>query len=285
MLNKFAVVPEHFILATREFRPQTHLLEPADLAATWACIEAYHNSGGQGQDQGQGQGLFAFFNSGEHSGASQPHRHLQLLPVERMRDGLAEAVREGDGCVKTEWQVLADRLAGDDADNNKGVELPFATFGERLGPDETGETLHAIYLRLYRQACAAVDAAAAGINKGKVSESAETTIEMGGEAHISYNLAMTRQAMVIAPRTAEGATVKAAGGGDSVGKLALNGTVLAGTALVKNEAEWDALRNDPAQLLAILGRIGVPPAAAKGTRSWRRTAARESGEEEYYSSN
>lgn len=30
--------------------------------------------------------LFAFFNSGKHSGASQPHRHIQFLPVEEMVD-------------------------------------------------------------------------------------------------------------------------------------------------------------------------------------------------------
>jgi ATP adenylyltransferase len=42
------------------------------------------------------------------------------------------------------------------------------------------------------------------------------------------------------------------------GRLALNGTVLAGTALAKNQAEWDALRDDPGQLLAVLGKIGVP---------------------------
>src|ERR1700753_1808706 len=34
VLNKFAVVPEHSILATAAWAPQTHLLRPADLEAT-----------------------------------------------------------------------------------------------------------------------------------------------------------------------------------------------------------------------------------------------------------
>jgi ATP adenylyltransferase len=58
----------------------------------------------------------------------------------------------------------------------------------------------------------------------------------------------------------EGTAVVAGDGGEKkdVGKLALNGTVLAGTALVKTQEEWDALRAEPEQLLEILGRIGVP---------------------------
>lgn len=44
VLNKFAVVPEHFILATTEFKPQTHILESSDLEATLACIEAYEDA-------------------------------------------------------------------------------------------------------------------------------------------------------------------------------------------------------------------------------------------------
>jgi ATP adenylyltransferase len=65
VLNKFAIVPGHFILATKAFKEQTHLLEEDDLAVTFACLQAWRKCG---------LDLFAFFNSGEHSGASQPHR-------------------------------------------------------------------------------------------------------------------------------------------------------------------------------------------------------------------
>jgi ATP adenylyltransferase len=91
VLNKFAVVPEHFILATTQYKEQTHLLEKQDLAAAYACVMAY---------KAQGKELFGFFNSGIHSGASQPHRHIQFLPVESMMSGIELA----------DWKLLIDSL-------------------------------------------------------------------------------------------------------------------------------------------------------------------------------
>lgn len=92
MLNKFPVIAEHFIIATKANKPQTHVLEQDDLEATHACLRAWHADGRKR--------LFAFFNSGEHSGASQPHRHVQFLPVENM--GLGQ---QSDG-----WELLVDRI-------------------------------------------------------------------------------------------------------------------------------------------------------------------------------
>lgn len=236
MLNKFAVVPEHFILVTRAFKQQTHLLAADDLAAAHACVRAYHDH------DGGGGGLFVFFNSGEHSGASQPHRHLQLLPVDKMREGLPEAGGDGAG-----WTVLADRLAGGDQDNNTGrAQLPFATFAERIADDIGSEALRSAYVRLYRRACAA-----AGLDEGNLGDLEADDVPV----RISYNLGMTRNSLVVCPRAAEGDVVRSRDGKE-VGRLALNGTVLAGTALVKSEAEWDALRADPDQLWSVLGKIG-----------------------------
>ncbi|KAK3332368.1 hypothetical protein B0T19DRAFT_415468 [Cercophora scortea] len=40
--------------------------------------------------------------------------------------------------------------------------------------------------------------------------------------------------------------------------LAVNGTVLAGTALVKSRDEWEVLRAHPEKAVALLGKIGLP---------------------------
>lgn len=244
VLNKFAVNQEHAILATTAWRPQSHLLEASDLAAAYACVQVY---------AARGEELFVFYNSGRHSGASQPHRHLQLLPVAQMREGLEKGE---DGA---EWAVLANRLL-----DGGGKDVPFYVAAARLRDDANGdapspEKLHAIYLDLYRQARAAAQGTTAVI---EAAEEYDTAAEERGDvpARISYNLALTHRTMALLPRTAEGGT-------DNEYSLSLNGTVLAGTALVKNEVEWDALRSDPARLGGVLAQIGVPPAAERGRPS------------------
>ncbi|KAK3495221.1 ATP adenylyltransferase-domain-containing protein [Neurospora hispaniola] len=299
VLNKFAIVPEHFILCTRGYKEQTHLLEREDLEAVRGCIEVYHHrydqkyngerrSDGNETTVGKEPKLFAFFNCGEHSGASQPHRHLQLLVVEKMREGLEcvetereTETKEGEGKKKKRWEVLAQKLVEDNNNNNNNKEtekklLPFKTFAERLTPEMSGEEVHQIYLGLYRRAREAVRLYQLSLQQSRASQQDSTTtkgaaeeeeekadeIQTGGEATISYNLAMTRDVMVIVPRLAEGSAIteKNPETGEEVvvGKLALNGTVLAGTALVKSQREWDALRKNPEKVGELLRVIGVP---------------------------
>merc|ERR1712000_531718 len=172
VLNKFAVVPEHFILATTDFKPQTHVLEQSDLEATLACIASYEAA--RKNDEHNKDGLFAFFNSGEHSGASQPHRHIQLLPVSRMREGLDEG---------SQWGVMADTLGSHKA--------PFVTFTERINLDMEPKDLHAAYLRLYKRASRAV----AIHERSPDTEAAPET----GEALLSYNMAMTSSTIALFP--------------------------------------------------------------------------------------
>lgn len=236
LLNRFAIVPEHFILATRDFKEQTHVLRPSDLAATLACIQAYVEAASE-CDGASREGLFAFFNCGTHSGASQPHRHVQLLPIASMKQDLG---------VNSDWTVLADHIQPE--------RLPFATFVDRISLDMSPSQLHDIYISLYRRACRAV---AAHRGDGASADADADAAPAEGEAKISYNMAITREVMVVCPRLADGAEL-ADQNGRSAGFLSLNGTVLAGTALVKNESEWEALRESPVRLLGALKMIGVP---------------------------
>ena len=66
LLNKFNVVEHHLLIVTRVFEEQESWLTAADLEALALCMEGL-------------DGL-AFYNSGEAAGASQRHRHLQLIP-------------------------------------------------------------------------------------------------------------------------------------------------------------------------------------------------------------
>ena len=66
LLNKYPVEAGHVLLITRGWAPQSGWLEFAD----WQAVTQVASDTG---------GLW-FFNSCAQAGASQPHRHLQLLP-------------------------------------------------------------------------------------------------------------------------------------------------------------------------------------------------------------
>lgn len=67
LLNKFNVVNNHLLIVTRNFESQTDLLNIHDFIALCACMREI-------------DGL-AFYNGGEAAGASQRHKHLQLVPL------------------------------------------------------------------------------------------------------------------------------------------------------------------------------------------------------------
>ena len=236
MLNKFPVIQNHFILATKEWKEQTDILESGDLEAAFACVKAWGD--------GEKRRLFAFFNSGLESGASQPHRHLQFLPVEDMRH---EGESTGDR------NPLIDMLdTGPDGILSKS-QLPFSHFALPIPSDADGDVLHRMYLSLYRAAVKA--------SRG-FKEAGNEDLDVEGEAVIGYNLAMTESTMMIVPRRNESAEIAVSSeetedGSDS-GVVALNGTILAGTLMVKAEAEWNELRRNQENLTKSLSTIGFP---------------------------
>jgi ATP adenylyltransferase len=244
---------------TRDWYAQTDILDKTDLEATYECLKAW-NADGDGSSSANGsspKSLFAFFNSGDDSGASQPHRHLQFLPVEAMRQPGSES-----------WHPLIDLLTSQPTSPGPSSTpkfqhlsgLPFAHFALPLPPNPSAEALHSIYLTLYQAAAAATR----GQSPGEDTERRPTA----GPASISYNLAMTRSTMMICPRRQETALVPV----DSAtardvadpGVLSLNGTILAGTLMVKAEGEWDSLRENPERLTKVLATVGYPRTDSRG---------------------
>src|SRR2546423_3608767 len=140
VLNKYPVIPNHSIIATKTSKPQTDVLEEDDLAITHACLRAWS----EGSSHDSPRRLFAFFNSGEHSGASQPHRHLQLLPFEDMASSTS---------LQDDWTLLVDKM-------NHPVpgkppllhhpSIPFRHYALRVPSRPSSSELHQMYLALYR---------------------------------------------------------------------------------------------------------------------------------------
>jgi sulfate adenylyltransferase (ADP) / ATP adenylyltransferase len=122
ILNKFPVQRGHVLLITQSWQPQAGWLLPSDWRAL-AAVEA------------DTSGLW-FFNSCAAAGASQPHRHLQLLP---RAAGEASCPLAGD---------LQAQLAGEQP---PWPWLYRLSPRRRFGCSDAGEELEALYLDHQRQ--------------------------------------------------------------------------------------------------------------------------------------
>ena len=139
--------------------------------------------------------------------------------------------------------------------------LPFTHFAQSFSSEPTGSELLSTYEELYRAATGAVDTYIA-TNPGSL---ALHSVD-GGNSPISYNLAMTTAGMAILPRRSEG-TMLRRDDGSEIGFVALNGTTLGGTMMVKHQEEWDVLRRQPEMLDNILEAIGIPRQTMSPARS------------------
>lgn len=193
VLNKFSVLDRHLLIVTRAFEHQETLLTPGDFRALFACMAEYPSLG--------------FYNGGTIAGASQPHKHLQVVPLPLEPDGPAIPMEP----------LLDARVRGT---AGHCPELPFAHAFARLdrpiaaAPMEAAKQAAALYPELL---------AVVGI-KG---------VESGGELRQSapYNLLVADDWMLVVPRVEEcfrGVSVNALG--------------FAGSIFVKDRTQLEAIR-------------------------------------------
>lgn len=156
VLNKFNVIRHHLLIVTRAFEAQEALLNLEDFVALLTVMNEVDGLG--------------FYNGGATAGASQTHKHLQLIPLPL-----------GEGPDPTPIDSVIDssatpggltRIPGFDFSH---VLIPLD--GSRLDARCAAEIHH-----LYRQACTA-----AGVHD-------ETK---------AYNLLVTRRWMLMVPRSRE----------------------------------------------------------------------------------
>ncbi|PSS38047.1 hypothetical protein PHLCEN_2v132 [Hermanssonia centrifuga] len=208
LFNKYAVVPHHILLITKEFHSQTSPLMPPDLVQTYLLLVAAHNAGRR---------FFAFYNCGDLSGASQPHKHLQLIPIE-------------DNGPPVE--VLARRTVIETLERPFSLQsLPYANHVRRFPAflptapvDEIEPTLSRAFLSL-------LDLALSTYRRDPAPSTSATTMST-----LSYNVILTLEHMHVIPRKAENYTL--AETGDA---LSINSMGFAGCMLVKSERELEAV--------------------------------------------
>ncbi|XP_063901775.1 uncharacterized protein LOC135121387 [Zophobas morio] len=84
LLNKYSVVKNHILVVTKNYRHQSDSLTQDDIEAWKMGIKMLKGIG--------------FFNCGPESGASQPHKHFQVIPgkSELINELYSQGVKDGD---------------------------------------------------------------------------------------------------------------------------------------------------------------------------------------------
>lgn len=84
LLNKFMVIPEHLLIITNEFMPQTEHLSMHDFKSIVKTFNQLHEGNPDADD------YICFYNRGLYSGASQPHKHIQIIPRRERNEATLE---------------------------------------------------------------------------------------------------------------------------------------------------------------------------------------------------
>jgi ATP adenylyltransferase len=181
LLNKFNVVDDHLLIVTREFEEQESWLTSQDFVALQSILLAI-------------DGL-AFYNGGKIAGASQRHKHLQLVPLPLIPEGTK---------VPIATAISAAIFAGDIG------HLPCFPFLHGLIKIELPtdpQNLLASYLTLLKY------------------------LHILPQDARAYNLLVTREWMLVVPRSQE-----------SYQSISINSLGFAGALLVKNEIELNFVK-------------------------------------------
>ena len=153
LLNKFNVVDNHFLIVTKQFEPQEDWLNLRDFKALSKCLEEVNGLG--------------FFNGGKVAGSSQPHKHLQVVPI-------------------VEGETPIDRVI-EKLEQNSIVRSPNFPYRHAIFRWDTFPTFGQL-LATYRQLLQAI-----GI----------TSEHWQGMQSAPYNLLCTREWMLLVPRSQE----------------------------------------------------------------------------------
>ncbi|WP_426774209.1 ATP adenylyltransferase family protein [Lusitaniella coriacea] len=194
LLNKYNVVEHHLLIITRAFEAQDTWLTLQDFEALAVCMAEF-------------EGL-AFYNGGTLAGASQRHKHLQIVPLPF---GL------GDARIPIEPE-LVKALTQSQGGIAQSSSFPFVHAIAPLEPQWLDSPTQAAchYLERYQRLLEAV-----GLSQDK-----ESSQQSG-----AYNLLVAREWMFLIPRSRE-----------SFQSIAINSLGFAGALLVRNAEQMQFLK-------------------------------------------
>ncbi len=209
LLNKFNVIDHHLLIVTRSFEEQSTWLTWQDFQAMWVCLA-------------EAEGL-AFYNAGKTAGASQRHKHLQLIPLPFTFMGPKVPIEPALASATFQGAV------------GTTPDFPFVHAIARLDACWTKSPSAAaeITLKCYYALLGAVGLYDVGVSNQR---------QFG-----AYNLLVTRQWMLLVPRTQE-----------YFESISVNSLGFAGALLVRDEQQMKLLKDYSP--LAVLRNVAVPTA-------------------------
>ncbi|KAH7108402.1 hypothetical protein BKA62DRAFT_20765 [Auriculariales sp. MPI-PUGE-AT-0066] len=223
LLNKFSVVQQHFLMVSKEYESQTSPLTPGDLVHAYQIMNA---------SRSEGKSIFAFYNCGDRSGASQPHKHLQFIPIPQGGPPIERFAR----AQRVEDISRPFTLPG----------LPYAHFAYRFPTSfpsyssaEQADALINAYLALLDLVVS-------------TARHQPDERQAGGVGAPSYNVLLTLEHLHIIPRFQEKHQLEQTGE-----HLPVNSLGFAGALLVKSGEELDAVKVEG--VAKILTGVGMLP--------------------------
>lgn len=194
LLNKFNVVENHLLIITKHFEEQEALLTLKDFEALWLCMNEYKSLG--------------FYNGGVEAGASQKHKHLQIVPLPLSPEGPDLPI-----------EPILKKTVLEYKKNGIIPELPFRHLfacidNKLLSPEELAELSFETYSNML----------------------ADLGMDKPEKNHIKYQtqpycLLITREWMLIIPRTRE-----------FFDSISINSLGFAGAFLVRDKIQMELLK-------------------------------------------
>lgn len=220
LLNKFPIVANHLLLTTKSYKSQSSPLSPNDLIASLNILEKLETSSSSNEK------FLGFYNCGENSGASQPHKHLQFLRYPDNFTPFPSTIASQDDAF----------IANANKEPLQSKKLPFAHYVLPL-PREKEKLYDEDYVALAFSS---------------LLQRTLTVLRDAGKP-IAYNVVFTRKWMMLVPRSEPYYKEK----------LGLNSAAFTGLILAKNDELFNLILEDGP--LKILEAVGFPNTAEHPT--------------------
>jgi ATP adenylyltransferase len=218
LLNKFNVVDHHLVIVTRAFEPQEALLTREDCEALLLCLAEIDG--------------IAFYNAGPTAGASQCHKHLQLIPLSAFPNSQ----------LPIEPLLRSVKMTG-----ATGI-VPGLLFLHAYAP------MNSAWLDLQKD-----DASSLLDCYHSLLRAVGLPVEATAESPLSaapYNLLVTRQWLLLVPRSQE-----------FFEGISINALGFAGTLLVKDAAQLAILRKQGP--MSTLQHVALPQESRSVVRTYK----------------